>query len=179
MTLQENVEAAIKHGRSVIANYEDDILQGYIFNESTTRYAIIDPILTALGWKLNDPTQCRFEEWRRRRGQENSGRPDYSLYKKDYRGVEKLVVLVEAKALTQSLNGFREENQLQSYSANPNPKVRVLTNGRHWYLYRNNNDYGKYRCPDVDISPDTDIFVNAKKLIESLSSRKRWLLPKM
>lgn len=172
MTLQEKVEAAIRQGQSVIRTYNEKTLKGNVFNEATTRYAIIDPILTALGWKLDDPTQCRFEEWQERTGQEYWGRPDYCLYKKDQDGHDKLVILIEAKALTQGLNGFGEENQLKSYSADPNK--RVLTNGRHWYFYVCGQEFGEFRCPDVDISPGTDCSRTANKLIQHLSSRKRW-----
>ena len=141
MTLQENVEKAIRHGRSVIRKH------GYVLNEATTRYAIIDPILIALGWKLDDPTQCRFEEWQDRNGQEYSGRPDYCLYKGG-----KLVVLVEAKAISKTLNGFSEENQLKNYSADPNDlDVWVLTNGSHWYFYKSMEEFGDYRFPDINI----------------------------
>ena len=144
MTLQENVEKSIRHGRSVIKKSEPD----YNLNETSTCYAIIDPILRALGWKLDDPGQCRFEEWQKREGQQASGRTDYSLYKGD-----KLVVLIEAKALSKTLNGFSEENQLKNYRADPD--VWVLTNGSHWYFYKSMKEFGKNRFPDINIEYGT------------------------
>lgn len=138
MGLQENVETAIRHGRSVIRHH------GYDLNEATTRYAIIDPILTALGWKLDDPNQCRFEEWRGRRRENASGQTDYTLYKHG-----KPLVVIEAKSLSKNMNGFSEENQLKSYSVNPD--LWVLTNGSHWYFYKNRKDFGTYRFPDINI----------------------------
>lgn len=142
MTLHENVENAIKHGRSVIRQHRYDL------NEATTRYAIIDPILTALGWKLDDPNQCRFEEWRDRKGQEYSGQIDYCLYKNG-----KPLIVIEAKSLSKNMNEFSEENQLKRY--NVNPDLWVLTNGSHWYFYKNRKDFGAYRFPDINIEYET------------------------
>ena len=167
MALQENVETAIRHGRSVIKMYEEEALKGYVFNETTTRYAIIDPILTALGWKLSDPTLCRFEEWKERKGQECWGQLDYGLYKNN-----KLLVVIEAKSLSRNMNEFSEENQLKSYSVAP--RKWVLTNGRHWYFYDDQTDFGEYRDP-IDISDCTrSVPKTAKELIQKLSSLKRW-----
>ena len=146
MALQENVEKAIKHGQSVIRNSKPN----YNLNETTTRYSIIDPILTALGWKLDDPTRCRFEERQDRKGQEYRGQLDYGLYKND-----KLLVVIEAKSLSRNMNEFAEENQLKSYDVSPKVKLRVLTNGSHWYFYRNEKDYGRYRHPDINIEYGT------------------------
>ena len=169
MTLQENVEKAIRHGRSVIRKHKRYVEDGYGLNEATTCYAIIDPILRALGWKLDDPDQCWFEEWQEREGQTVWGRTDYTFYK----GVQ-LVALIEAKAISKSLNGFREENQLKSYSFDADPKIWVLTNGRHWYFYDHREKFGTddYAAVYLDCSAsDQEI---AKQLIRNLSSRKRW-----
>ena len=138
MALQEDVEKAIRHGRSVIRKH------CYNLNETITRYAIIDPVLTAPGWKLDDPVQCKFEQRRNPKGQEYLGRPDYCLYKNC-----KLVALIEAKALRKHLNEFSEENQLAGYSADPT--VWVLTNGSHWYFYSSWKEFGDYRYPDINI----------------------------
>ena len=146
MGLQENVETAIRHGRSVIKMYDEKVLEGYVFNETTTRYAIIDPILTALGWKLNNPTRCRFEEWQDRRGENASGQTDYTLYKHG-----KPLVVIEAKSLSKYMNEFTEENQLKNYLVSRSVKMRVLTNGAHWYFYETSKDYGGYRDPDINL----------------------------
>ena len=161
--MQENVKKAIEHGRSVIKKYEDNGL-----NETTTRYTIIDPILRALGWKLDDPELCRYEEWWDRKDREYSGRPDYSLYNKN----GGLVVLIEAKGLSKTLNGFTEENQLGSYNAAP--KVWVLTNGQDWYFYHSKGEFGDTRCPDVSLRGNCTISDMAQVLIQNLSSHKRW-----
>ena len=177
MALQEDVEKAIRHGRSVIKKYDEEVLESYVFNEPTTRYAIIDPILTALGWKLDDPTRCRFEEWRGRKGQEYSGRLDYGLYKGKGKE-ERLFVTVESKALSNNLGGFEEEKQLFGYYIDPKPELWVLTTGSHWYFYDQETERGKHRPPDVNIScleidgQKSTIAKMAQKLIEKLSYQR-------
>ena len=52
------VEAAIRHARSVITEWDEE---GYGFDkwlEVHTRYAVIDPVITALGWDISDPKEC-------------------------------------------------------------------------------------------------------------------------
>ena len=58
MTIQ-GVETAIKHVRTVYAEWQD---QGFDdWREEHTRYAMIDPIMRALGWKTCDPKECHPE----------------------------------------------------------------------------------------------------------------------
>jgi predicted type IV restriction endonuclease len=52
----KDVEAAIRHGRRVIREFGD----GPVLHEAATRYAIIDPILRPLGWKLEDPSSAEL-----------------------------------------------------------------------------------------------------------------------
>ena len=59
--------------------------------ETRTRYALIDPVLLALGWDLANPVQAKLEY------EIEGGRIDYALFKN---GLETPVVLVEAKRLT-------------------------------------------------------------------------------
>ncbi len=61
----ENVEQAIRHCRRVIGEWEDINMNAW--REDQTRYAIIDPILRALGWDTADPKECMVE-YRRGRG---------------------------------------------------------------------------------------------------------------
>ena len=126
MTLND-VEKAICHGRQVIESH------GYYLNESSTRYAIIDPILRALGWKLEDPNECQFEQWRSRAGKEYSGKVDYILYYN-----QNPVIIIEAKRCRRSMWWSKtEERQLSSYFPRRRDSVRsaILTNGQMWYPY--------------------------------------------
>ena len=169
MTMQNRVEQAIRHGQRVIEEYGE---QYWITKESGTRYYIIDPILRGLGWKLDDPDQCRLEEWRDREERENKGQLDYALYVDG-----RAVVLIEAKSLRTGLNGYRQENQLARYKRN-GEVVGVLTNGQEWYFY----DLPKispftYKCvnPDSPISIyDEDTKRAASRLASYLRRDRDW-----
>ena len=169
MTIQDRVEEAVRHGRRVIEKYGE---QYWIMKELGTRYYIIDPVLRALGWQLNDPDQCRFEEWRERRDQENKGQMDYALHVDG-----RAVVLIEAKSLSTGLNGYSQENQLASYKRD-GEVVGVLTNGQEWYFY----DLPKtspfaYKCvnPDCPIRIlDKDTKKVASRLTKFLRRDRDW-----
>ena len=73
-------------------------------HEMRTRYAVIDPILEALGWDLDDPSQVRVEHEVKVLGKMR--RVDYALLSKG-----KPVVLVEAKKLSQAQVNSWEKNR--------------------------------------------------------------------
>ena len=110
------------------------------WREEHTRYAVIDPVITALGWDTSDPKECHPEYWRFR-GDEAADRADYALF-----GTPDLAaigngtvapdVIIEAKNLNVALEEHVE--QLRRYvGADPRmgTGVAVLTNGREWWLY--------------------------------------------
>ena len=55
MTIK-SVQLAIQHARDVIEEWAEVGLPGW--RETQTRYAIIDPIIRALGWDTEDPKEC-------------------------------------------------------------------------------------------------------------------------
>ena len=121
MTLQEKVEEAVRHGQKVIWEYDD----GETLHEAVTRYAIIDPILQALGWDTSDPGQVLPENWRKLSNQQRVA--DYALLNKN----GEPVVLIEAKGFSRTkLYGWTEEKQLQDYAPDSGAKLGVLTNGK-------------------------------------------------
>lgn len=61
--------------------------------EVRTRYALVDPILQALGWNLTDPSQVQIE-YETKKDQPKPCRVDYALL-----STGKSVILVEAKPL--------------------------------------------------------------------------------
>ena len=114
--------------------------------ETQTRYALIAPILRALGWDTADPKVC-YPEWRIK-----NQRVDYALFPRS--DVQDLVdglavpaILIEAKSLYrpdqprgESGQAIWEDDiqQLQDYiDAEPRMDVglAVFTNGRKWLLY--------------------------------------------
>ena len=108
------------------------------WREDQTRYGIIDPIISALGWDTADPKECHPEYPRG----ENGGRVDYAFFvlldmaqlrEGDFPAPD---IIVEAKALGRPLD--EHFDKLREYvRAYPRMTggVAVLTNGIEWRLY--------------------------------------------
>ena len=133
-----SVETAIQQARSVIMDWAQ--VRFMDWREDHTRYTVIDPVITALGWDTSDPRECRPEYWRFR-GDEAAGRVDYALFgipdlDAIGNGTVEPDVIIEAKGLNVVLE--EHVDQLQRYvEACPRMRtgVAVLTNGREWWLY--------------------------------------------
>jgi hypothetical protein len=101
-------------------------------NEHATRYALIDPILRALGWEVEDPRYVRVELCRGDRK-----KPDYAC-----RNGDRTVMYVEAKkwGTIHSIN--KQDNplsakafaQLREYCHSNSVKIGVLSDGGSWYV---------------------------------------------
>lgn len=92
-------------------------------NEIRTRTALIDPLLTALGWDMSDPALVTPEY-------NVSGRwADYALLRPD----GKPAATIEAKKLGESLASHRM--QMLNYSNASGVEYAGLTDGDHWELY--------------------------------------------
>ena len=115
----KDVHEAVLHGKEMVTDYYDLVSK----HETSTRYAIIDPILRALGWKIWDPNECEVEY------QLKNGRVDYALFDR----VPEVVMLVEAKRLDKDSSAF--ERQLSKYSRGMGDGMCVLTDGKRWHLY--------------------------------------------
>jgi len=109
-TLRERIE---KHGNLLRQN------------ETRTRYALIDPVLEALGWHLRDPSEVIPEY------STGEGRADYALLGKEPDPTP--VLLVEAKKL-----GTPLENRLGqaiTYCNEKGVKYFAVTDGERWAVY--------------------------------------------
>ena len=127
--IAEDPEMAASDVKSAIetAICQIEYYLGYISrHETCTRYALIDPVLFALGWNLADVTEVEVEY-----EINDSGRVDYALLDND----DKPVVIIEAKAL--NLNGTKtsQEGQLEAYSKGMKRGYAVLTNGADWKVW--------------------------------------------
>ncbi len=92
-------------------------------NETRTRMALIDPLLTALGWDVSDPALVTPEY-------NVSGRwADYALLRPD----SQPAATIEAKKLGESLASHRM--QMLNYSNASGVEYAGLTDGDHWELY--------------------------------------------
>ncbi len=92
-------------------------------NEIRTRYALIDPLLRALGWDLDDPDQVVPEQ------DASGGRADYGLLDAN----KKLTVVVEAKRLDRPLKDGL--NQSIAYCVGQGTPYFAVTDGRRWAVY--------------------------------------------
>lgn len=92
-------------------------------NETRTRMALIDPLLTVLGWDVSDPALVTPEY-------NVSGRwADYALLRPDGQPA----ATIEAKKLGESLASHRM--QMLNYSNASGVEYAGLTDGDHWELY--------------------------------------------
>lgn len=91
--------------------------------EARTRAALIDPVLTALGWDTSDPGLVMVEQ--RLRG----GKADYALLKPDGNPIS----IVEAKALGSQLD--KVTDQLINYAFAEGIPYAVSTDGDWWQVY--------------------------------------------
>lgn len=92
-------------------------------SESSTRYCLIDPLLTALGWDLSDPSQVLTEY------NSGKGRADYALFPRS--GPPSLVV--EAKPLFTPTENAVE--QTINYCIQDGIDYFAITNGDNWEVY--------------------------------------------
>lgn len=91
-------------------------------SETLTRYALIDPLLRALGWDTSDPAQVVPEY------PSSGGRADYALLAS---GTPKM--MVEAKKLGEQMHGA--VSQGINYCLEKGTLYFTVTNGQVWEIY--------------------------------------------
>ena len=95
-------------------------------SEQSTKSALIQPVLRALGWDVENLEEVELEYKRRR-----SDKPvDYALLL-----LRTPCLFVEAKALGQSLDDRRWANQLMGYASVAGVEWVALTNGDEYRIY--------------------------------------------
>jgi hypothetical protein len=114
-------------------------------NEMLTRYALVDPILRALGWDTEDPEQVVPEF------QTEVGRPDYILHCADLR------IGVEAKRLGADERTF-EQAYLRALPLWQSREIRyyAITDGDRWILWDISKPRTQNPEPIVDIRLSRD-----------------------
>lgn len=91
-------------------------------SEAATRYALIDPLLRALGWPLDDP------DWVQVEAQAGKGKADYLLLD----GQGRAVLVLEAKALGGKLDLGNSAAVSYGWALNPRPRLVGVTDGLRW-----------------------------------------------
>jgi predicted type IV restriction endonuclease len=97
-----------------------------LIGEQNTKAAMIDPLLSAMGWELQEIDEVRREY--RRKPQDNP--VDYALFLN-----RTACLLIEAKSLEKDLGDRKWISQNISYAAVVGVKWCVLTNGDEYRIY--------------------------------------------
>ena len=106
-----------------IVQYKDELGS----SEALTRYVLINPLLRALGWNLEDPAQVRPEY-----GGVGGGLADYALFGDGAAG--KPAVILEAKSLDTVLSST-VVNQAFQYCFQLGIGHMVITDGNRWRCF--------------------------------------------
>lgn len=93
--------------------------------ETRTRMALIDPLLTALGWETNDPSVV-IPEYK-----VSDGWADYALLRPDGHPA----AVIEAKKLGTVLDA-KSRRQMLNYANESGIEYAGLTDGNNWELYK-------------------------------------------
>lgn len=118
----------------------------YLKNETAVRSQIINPILTSLGWNIEDPSEVMLED------KNEEGSADYSLINNK----EKLL-FIEAKNLSQDIESYKNISQLAKYAVSKGVDFGLLSNGRKWLLlrsYEKNTDLADRKLWIIDVIDD-------------------------
>jgi hypothetical protein len=164
------VEDAIRRIREQVATFS---FEEYRYREMETRYALIDPIIEALGWETANFDQRAYEadpKWE----SFVKRNADYVFWGPDS---PHAVVVVEAKRASNELKPAPEEAQLSGYVEDLTAGVAVLTNGKIWYLYdpslRRRRSFSAKRIEEVKIL-DGSMRSAARSLHEWLNVGNWW-----
>ena len=101
--------------------------------EMQVRYSLVDPILRAIGWRLENPDYVQVES------SEDDARRDYTLF-----ASKMPVAAIETKSFgcfhdannKQNPQNFPEYAQLIDYCKGKKIKVVMLTDGGFWAIFR-------------------------------------------
>ena len=140
----ETLKSRIQEHRSTLSS-----------NETRTRNALIDPLLTVLGWDTADPALVTMEY------NVGSGRADYALLTVE----GKPRVFLEAKRLGESLHNHR--SQIVTYAVELGTPYSALSNGDQWEIYDTFKQVpmDDKRILDLSISRDDSAKVSLKMLL--------------
>ena len=144
-------------------------------NEAAVRYVLVDPILRALDWEIDNLEQCVVEY----KLDAQSSPPDYVLFDADGNDA----VVIEAKNTSSrnhhALQGDPSvlEEQLARYIGGKRNKVGVLTNGLIWRVY--DLDNRRRQLKNQRVEPIIDIYRDNKITNQQINDAARILYGRM
>ena len=120
----------------------------YRASEAETRKELINPILTAYGWHLNDPSEVRMEQ-----GTAQPGRPDISLIDPEKK---QSIAAIEAKKLGSPELNQKAVHQLTGYSdgSGKTNRIAILTDGDKWVFRRPGQNDDEKPLAEIQLSQD-------------------------
>jgi len=124
----------IKYLLNKLKKYLVDYSEYFTKSEEQVKMQIINPILTSIGWQVENPEEVAFE---------NSieilkGRADYALFIN-----KKPVIIIEAKK--QGKISPEDFNQVVSYAAPKGIPFGICSSGSEWFFVRSSTDDEKER----------------------------------
>lgn len=122
-TMFEDLIAVLAEIKNKIRIHKSILME----NETCTRRALIDPLLTVLGWDTSNPAQVIHEY----KIEGTSTFVDYALLLQENKTP---LAVIEAKRLGASLEN-KEINQMITYATVGTVPYAALTDGNHWRLY--------------------------------------------
>ena len=128
-------------------------------DETRTRVVLIDPLLRALGWNLENPDEVQLEF------KLSTGKPDYALMKDG-----QPIAVIEAKRLGTRLE-TQNPGQVIKYTDDrkfSQRQVVAFTNGEVWRFFRASKNWD---AETVDLS-SVQTFKTAFDLVECLSASR-------
>lgn len=134
-------------------------------NESSTRAALIDPILRTLGWDTANPFMVEVER------PIDKGRVDYALYSVD----QEIQIIVEAKKLGTVLDDKDIYLSLINYAFSSAVPDLFLTDGLIWLHYNSMDIHPGSQEPTKRLSlKDDDLVEIAAYLVQRLDAARYW-----
>lgn len=165
--LQEvNIKEELKEQIEIIKNTVGSCLWYFYNNEENVRCAIIEPVLSTLGWAF--PHLYREKNVIKNREK----KVDYALIKDN-----KIEVIIEVKSLEGESDTLTEKDNLQirEYMSACKTKYGILTNGVYWKFIESShkeksNTLAEFNILENDINDVTNFFISLSyNRIESMS----------
>ena len=132
-------------------------------SEASTRSAIIDPILRALGWDISNPRMIEFERTF------TQSRVDYALLSHE----NKIEIIIEAKPLGGNLGDKHILLSLIMYAIASGVKNIFLTDGMIWEHYTDYSPGNVVSSKTIDLTKD-NILDCAAYMIQILDAARYW-----